>query len=508
MSGIEDIPKLKLIDSQTIYFIIFSLGCRIIRFLSDPSADISVQRDWMDITINLPVSDWYNTKAIAPEYSQIDYPPFASYHQYLCGLFLQLVEPKSVMFGYSHGFMTLSHLIYMRLTVIIGEILILIPSFISYLIIFQSSVPQKSRNIALLLLITCPTLIIIDYDRFHYSNIYLGLCLFAVIFSMKGYFCTSAVFLAFSVSYKVYSLYYSLAFAVYWISVVIQNANKEKSNRYGKILYNLSCIVISGAIASFIIWWPWLTFDNFFFILERILAFDRPYNDDRISNFWSRFYICHPYRFFEQSQTKPLCFEFSLVHFFTQSQAKLICVGFSIASSLPFLYLLAKNPQPKSFLYSLAGVSLSFYLFGYSVHEKAILCSGIIIGLVTVFDHPNFFQFFTILCGLSIDHLKCHVSYAILQPVFFIISTYYIIYVCKIPISKKNSIYYIGMLIIKSIFCINALTAQDKIVEKCVLEVTLYYAFLGFCYTYYFLFTNQLMVSRSIIVNEISSKRD
>jgi alpha-1,3-glucosyltransferase len=48
--------------------------------------DYEAQRHWMEITINLPVTEWYyNTTKNDLLYWGLDYPPLTAYHSYICG---------------------------------------------------------------------------------------------------------------------------------------------------------------------------------------------------------------------------------------------------------------------------------------------------------------------------------------------------------------------------------------------------------------------------------------
>lgn len=48
--------------------------------------DYEAQRHWMEITVNLPHSEWYhNSTRNDLLYWGLDYPPLTAYHSWLCG---------------------------------------------------------------------------------------------------------------------------------------------------------------------------------------------------------------------------------------------------------------------------------------------------------------------------------------------------------------------------------------------------------------------------------------
>lgn len=67
--------------------------------------DYEAQRHWMEITINLPVKEWYrNSTNNDLNYWGLDYPPLTAYQSYFHGLFLQYFDPKSVALHTSRGY--------------------------------------------------------------------------------------------------------------------------------------------------------------------------------------------------------------------------------------------------------------------------------------------------------------------------------------------------------------------------------------------------------------------
>lgn len=46
--------------------------------------DYEAQRHWMEVTLNVPLKDWYNhTEDNDLQYWGLDYPPLTAYHSYL-----------------------------------------------------------------------------------------------------------------------------------------------------------------------------------------------------------------------------------------------------------------------------------------------------------------------------------------------------------------------------------------------------------------------------------------
>lgn len=59
--------------------------------------DYEAQRHWMEITINLPIKEWYrNSSNNDLRYWGLDYPPLTAYQSFIHGLFLKFFHPDSV----------------------------------------------------------------------------------------------------------------------------------------------------------------------------------------------------------------------------------------------------------------------------------------------------------------------------------------------------------------------------------------------------------------------------
>lgn len=66
--------------------------------------DFEAQRHWMEITTNLPATDWYrNGTHNDLTYWGLDYPPLTAYQSYIHGILLRFFNPESVSLFSSRG---------------------------------------------------------------------------------------------------------------------------------------------------------------------------------------------------------------------------------------------------------------------------------------------------------------------------------------------------------------------------------------------------------------------
>ena len=78
---------------------------------------------WMELTINLPIRDWYrSTPENDLQYWGLDYPPLTAYHSWLCGQVAQRIEPASMALFDSRGYETTSSKLFMRATSLVRRL--------------------------------------------------------------------------------------------------------------------------------------------------------------------------------------------------------------------------------------------------------------------------------------------------------------------------------------------------------------------------------------------------
>ncbi|KAK0098865.1 hypothetical protein PV326_000800 [Microctonus aethiopoides] len=113
--------------------------------------DYEAQRHWQEITINLPMENWYkNTSDNNLEYWGLDYPPLTAYHSYVIGKIANKINPKFIELYKSRGYESNEHKLFMRMSVMISDFFLYIIPMILFYWNIASSVPEKnSKNILL-----------------------------------------------------------------------------------------------------------------------------------------------------------------------------------------------------------------------------------------------------------------------------------------------------------------------------------------------------------------------
>jgi len=178
--------------------------------------DFEAQRHWLELTIALPIGDWYRHTADNDLlYWGLDYPPLTAYGSYLFGTIAAVVYPPLVEFKTSHGHESIKGKLFMRMTVVLLDIILYIPLIKK---LMTTLYPTKNQNnhtwyfISTLVLLLTPSLLLIDHGHFQYNSVSIGLALYALYFIVSDWDVLGSICFCLSLNYKQMALYYSPVF--------------------------------------------------------------------------------------------------------------------------------------------------------------------------------------------------------------------------------------------------------------------------------------------------------
>ncbi|KAJ0099239.1 hypothetical protein Patl1_21464 [Pistacia atlantica] len=335
--------------------------------------DYEAQRHWMEITLNLPVTEWYrNSTTNDLSYWGLDYPPLTAYQSYVHGLFLRFFDPESVSLFTSRGYESYLGKLLMRWTVLSSDALIFFPAVLYFVCVYYTSHNNSRRNdivwhISMLLLNPC--LILIDHGHFQYNCISLGLTVGAIAAVLSQKDLVASFLFTLALNHKQMSAYFAPAFFSHLLGKCLRCKNPLLE------VIKLGLVVI-GTFA--VVWWPYLhSADDFFGVLSRLAPFERGLYEDYVANFWCTTSILIKWK-----------------RLFTVQSLKLVSFTATVLTCLPSMVQQVLAPSGKGFLYGLMNSSFSFYLFSFQVHEKSILLPLLPASLLAL-EEPRPFRWLT-----------------------------------------------------------------------------------------------------------------
>uniref|UniRef100_A0A182WG93 dolichyl-P-Glc:Man9GlcNAc2-PP-dolichol alpha-1,3-glucosyltransferase n=1 Tax=Anopheles minimus TaxID=112268 RepID=A0A182WG93_9DIPT len=331
--------------------------------------DFEAQRHWQEITVNLPVGDWYrNTSENDLLYWGLDYPPLTAYHSYAVGLWARRWHNESfVALHTSRGISTDEHKQFMRNTVLLVDALLYLPAILYATCTIRKRLannPTKSHREgewhSAALAVLFPGQILIDNGHFQYNNVSLALCALAVVAIVEKRTLPGAVLFCLALNYKQMELYHALPFFFYLLRdcFTVMDNSLTLGNRLVRGVRKLIVLGATVLLTFIILWLPWLgSLDAVGQLVHRIFPVARGVFEDKVSNVWCVVNV------FIKLRNVP------------NTTMALVCLLSTLLAVLPsgLHLLLQKTPSCRSFLYSLTVTALGFFLFSFQVHEKSIL---------------------------------------------------------------------------------------------------------------------------------------
>ncbi|KAG1739596.1 glycosyltransferase family 57 protein [Suillus lakei] len=344
--------------------------------------DYEAQRHWMELTIHLPVREWYTYDL---QYWGLDYPPLTAYVSWLCGRIGSLIESSWFTLQASRGMETGGSKLFMRATVLVLDLLVYVPALYTFVRAWQGTRSSRKRHVALLTLLFHPALLLVDFGHFQYNSVMLGLTILAINAFAAGHDLLGAIFFVLSLGFKQMALYYAPAIGSYLIGKCIYLGPIHGTRLFLRL-------ALTTTFAFVIMFAPFLPpispLSTIAAPITRIFPFGRGLFEDKVANFWCFTNVLVKWkRLFAGREGVLIKASTGLTALgFLPAVAALIFGGYktrlqkdtsndSVNESPSMIHAVLPPPTPILPLlpYALLTCSISFFLFSFQVHEKTIL---------------------------------------------------------------------------------------------------------------------------------------
>lgn len=379
------------------------------------STDYEVHRNWLAITHSLPMDKWYTENT--SEWT-LDYPPLFAWFEFTLSQFAPLFD--SAMLKVSNlNYVSYSSILFHRLTVAAADLLYLKAaySFCTTCVpgrkVTGTSHPLISdpKVIVGVLLMANFGLFIIDHIHFQYNGFLFGILLYSILSMYQRHYVTSALHFATLLNFKHIFLYIAPAYGIYLLRVYCF----KSSTKDGSVLWKTFSIYKFLVLAVIVVCVFGMSFGPFIYlgqlaqVISRLFPFKRGLcHAYWAPNFWALYNMADkalyitgrkldlvPQSNESAAMTGGLVQEFN--HAVLPSIKPLATFILTALFILPSVLHLWNNPiGPKSFLKSLILCGFTSFMFGWHVHEKAILLVIIPLALLAV-DNPQYTRHFLFL---------------------------------------------------------------------------------------------------------------
>ncbi|KAI0036435.1 glucosyltransferase [Vararia minispora EC-137] len=329
--------------------------------------DYEAQRHWMEITLHLPISEWYRYDL---QYWGLDYPPLTAYVSWLCGAVGSLIEPSWFTLDESRGIETKGSKLFMRATVLAFDYLIYVPALWWFTRTCLAGRSKRTQNFALVTLLFQPALLLIDFGHFQYNSVMLGFAVLAINCFFSGRDTLGAFFYVCSLCFKQMALYYAPAVGMYLIGKCIYLGPSEGT----KLLIRLSLVTSLSFLLLFLPFLPpFASLSSILDPITRIFPFNRGIFEDKVANFWCASNVVFKWRLWASRDTLVRLSALLTVLGFLGAAIAPVKAWLRLRSSLSDTISGTPSVMQPVLLYALLNSSLSFFLFSFQVHEKTIL---------------------------------------------------------------------------------------------------------------------------------------
>ncbi|KAG6897078.1 hypothetical protein C0992_004319 [Termitomyces sp. T32_za158] len=332
--------------------------------------DYEAQRHWMELTLHLPFRQWYTYDL---QYWGLDYPPLTAYVSWLCGAVGAWIEPSWFALGTSRGIETQGSRVFMRMTVIVLDLLVYIPALVMFARTWQGTRSMRTQHVALLTLLFQPALLLIDSGHFQYNSVMLGFTLLALNFFATGHDLLGAICFVLSLAFKQMALYYAPAIGTYLVAKCIFLGRTKGTTFF----IHLASVTLATFVFLFLPFLP--PFSPVTTIrgpITRIFPFARGLFEDKVANFWCASNVVFKWKTWASSASLIRLSTAMTALGFLPSVLMLFKAGWKFRIQ-PSNEARAAETRHTPFLpllpFAMLTSSMSFFLFSFQVHEKTIL---------------------------------------------------------------------------------------------------------------------------------------
>ncbi|KAM8814746.1 dolichyl pyrophosphate Glc1Man9GlcNAc2 alpha-1,3-glucosyltransferase isoform 5-T5 [Rhynchonycteris naso] len=368
----------RIATSGDSWFSALALGVTLLKFLLLPtyhSTDFEVHRNWLAITHSLPISQWYYE---ATSEWTLDYPPFFAWFEYALSHVAKYFDPEMLNI-HNLNYTSSKTLFFQRFSVIFTDALFVYAVRECCKCVdgkkAGKELPEKPKFILSVLLLWNFGLLIVDHIHFQYNGFLFGLMLLSIARLFQKRHLEGAFLFAVLLHFKHIYLYVAPAYGIYLLRSYCFTANKPDGsiqwNSFSSVrLISLGLIVFLVSALSL---GPFLALNQLPQVFSRLFPFKRG--------------LCHAYwapNFWALYNT--LDKVLSVIGLNDKWFGPAVPTHSpSLGDSLGHSHLHSDHHiGPRGFLRCLILCALSSFMFGWHVHEKAILLAILPMSLLSV----------------------------------------------------------------------------------------------------------------------------
>ncbi|KAJ4338260.1 glycosyl transferase [Didymella glomerata] len=376
---------------------VVATALKVLLFPAYKSTDFEVHRNWLALTHSLDIKEWYYEKT--SEWT-LDYPPFFAYFEWLMSQAAAYIEPALLNvkdLNYDSW-----QTIYFQRTTVIATELVLVYALHLYVKTSKSKVTAHAAALSILL---SPGLLIIDHIHFQYNGFLYGMLILSMVLARnQSTILLSGIMFAALLCLKHIYLYLAPAYFVFLLRAYC--LGERRAFPYFTIRF-FNCVKLGVSITAIFAsaFGPFAAWGQLEQVFKRLFPFSRGLchaywapNVWAIYSFTDRVLIYLAPRLgltvnqdAVNSVTRGLVGDSSFA--VLPDIVPLTCFLLTLGTQIPVLLRLLYKPTWETFVGAVTLCGYASFLFGWHVHEKAILLVIIPFSLVALRDRRYFGAF-------------------------------------------------------------------------------------------------------------------
>lgn len=380
---------------------VVTLALKLLLMVGYHSTDFDVHRNWLAITHNLPLSQWYTENT-----SQwtLDYPPFFAFFEWVLSQFVpSRVEKDGCLDIVEVGQYGLPTVYFQRITVIVSELVLF--AALQWIIDTSSNYELRRRMyVATASLALSPGLLLIDHIHFQYNGMMYGFLLLCFNSARLNRYLLCGFWFALLLCFKHIYLYLAPAVFVFLLRSYCLNLHWDKKMNVFSNLCKLVKWRNLLKLGSVVVLVFGIAFVPFYKALPQLLSRLFPFSRGLTHAYWApnmwalysffdrffiqvykripmtRYFLERTFRFdaaalgndaLLQTSTRGLIgdIEFFILPEITPRLTFLLTLFYQIMALIPLFI----QPSYRKFIGATTLCGYASFLFGWHVHEKAIL---------------------------------------------------------------------------------------------------------------------------------------
>ncbi|VUZ47008.1 unnamed protein product [Hymenolepis diminuta] len=379
-----------MVPHSTLLIVIAAAAFKSLLFTAYNSTDFEVHRNWLAVTYSTEISEWYT---VATSKWTLDYPPFFAYFEFLLAQVGNKIDPNMTIVS-AEPYASPATVYFQRITVIVSELLLMYSVAKLLTIVFGHSGEEKEP-----LYLTAITLFafnfglfIVDHVHFQYNGFLFGILFISILRTFQGHYLWSGFWFSILLNFKHVFVYLAPVYFVFMLYHYCLDRDKLPIKIKWNHLLAMGALICSVFAISI---GPFILLGKLPDLLSRLFPFNRGLcHTYWAPNFWALYNIADKAlstsglfpRFCSKGSQEALDNQVSMTSGLTGNYQHLclptirpIHTAFlTFAHIIPGLVIctgLKTSPMDSGFVLvrSIVSAAWASFLFGWHVHEKAVL---------------------------------------------------------------------------------------------------------------------------------------